>query len=172
MSMTEDRCRQVLTLYLIFMILLRLFQFTMGADGTKVKARYSFIYVWEESSNQWKIVHHHSSMMPETGGKEVSKISEEQVKNLFHLWNDALDTLDPELVASRYSKNAVLLPTVSDEPRTDKAGITNYFENFLKLKPQGTIVESHVQVGDGWCKDVGIYEVRSRGCFILLPWIR
>lgn len=36
----------------------------MGADGSKDKARYSFIYVFEEGD--WKIAHHHSSVMPES----------------------------------------------------------------------------------------------------------
>ena len=66
--------------------------------------------------------------------------------------------VDSELVASRYAKNAVLLPTVSDVPRTDHEGIKDYFDNFLQLKPQGVILESFVTIGDDWCKDVGIYE--------------
>ena len=40
-----------------------IYEFTMGADGSKVKARYSYVYIWEDS--QWKISHHHSSVMPE-----------------------------------------------------------------------------------------------------------
>jgi hypothetical protein len=28
-----------------------------------VKGRYSFVYTWEDE--QWKILHHHSSVMPE-----------------------------------------------------------------------------------------------------------
>jgi ketosteroid isomerase-like protein len=35
----------------------------MGADGSKVLARYSFVYVKEDG--EWKIAHHHSSAMPE-----------------------------------------------------------------------------------------------------------
>lgn len=131
-----------------------IYEFTMGSTGAKVKARYSFVYVYE--NNQWKIAHHHSSTMPE--GQKGQQIEADQVKNLFHLWNDALDTGDSTLVAKRYAKNAVLLPTVSDTPRTDFDSIKNYFDNFLKLKPQGVILESHVLVGDGWAKDVGIYE--------------
>jgi uncharacterized protein (TIGR02246 family) len=135
-----------------------IYEFTMGATGAKVKARYSFIYVYEDG--QWKIAHHHSSQMPE--GQKGKQIDVAQVQNLFYLWNDALDTLDSDLVAKRYSKNAVLLPTVSDTPRTDYASIKNYFDNFLKLKPQGKILESHVLCGDNWCKDVGIYEFTLR----------
>lgn len=106
-------------------------------------------------------MHHHSSEMPQ-GGKKKDKITEDQVRNLFYLWNDALDTLDSDVVAKRYSENAVLLPTVSDAPRTDYESIKEYFDNFLKLKPQGQILESHVLVGDNWAKDVGIYEFTMR----------
>ena len=35
----------------------------MGATGDKVKARYSYVYVHEDG--EWKIAHHHSSVMPE-----------------------------------------------------------------------------------------------------------
>jgi uncharacterized protein (TIGR02246 family) len=134
----------------------------MGATGDKVKARYSFIYTYEYG--QWKILHHHSSAMPESGKKAAAEnqITKDQVKNLFYLWNDALDTLDSDAVAKRYSKNAVLLPTVSDTPRTDYESIKDYFDNFLKLQPQGQILESHVLVGDNWAKDVGIYEFTMR----------
>ena len=34
-----------------------------GATGDKVKARYTYVYTYEEG--EWKIAHHHSSVMPE-----------------------------------------------------------------------------------------------------------
>jgi hypothetical protein len=37
--------------------------FTMGDDGSKIKARYSFINFFEDA--EWKISHHNSSVMPE-----------------------------------------------------------------------------------------------------------
>ena len=55
-------------------------------------------------------------------------ISEEQVRKLFYVWNDALATLDPKEVANRYSSDPILLPTVSDTPRTDYAGLEDYFK--------------------------------------------
>jgi uncharacterized protein (TIGR02246 family) len=127
----------------------------MGDTGDKVKGRYSFIYVYE--GNQWKISHHHSSVMPE-GIDIATPIKKEEVQNLFHLWNDALATGDSSLVASRYAAKGVLLPTVSDIPRDDAAKITNYFDAFLLRKPQGEILESFVTIGTNWCQDVGIYE--------------
>merc|ERR1712157_375698 len=132
-----------------------IYEFTMGASGKKVKGRYSFIYVKEDG--EWKISHHHSSMMPE-GVVSAEPITKEEVQGLFKLWNDALATNDPEKVADRYSNFGVLLPTVSDTPRTDYPGIVDYFTNFLKLKPQGEILESDVIVGTNWAQDAGIYE--------------
>jgi uncharacterized protein (TIGR02246 family) len=132
-----------------------IYEFTMGATGDKVKARYTYNYVKEDGI--WKIQHHHSSVMPEeiAMGKAIT---ESEVKSLFGLWNNALATLDPKAVASRYAKSGVLLPTVSDTPRTDFSSIEDYFINFLKLEPQGEILDSHVTIGQNWCSDVGIYE--------------
>uniref|UniRef100_A0A7R9VN03 Calcium/calmodulin-dependent protein kinase II association-domain domain-containing protein n=1 Tax=Pseudictyota dubia TaxID=2749911 RepID=A0A7R9VN03_9STRA len=131
-----------------------IYEFTMGADGSKVKARYTFIYVFEDG--QWKISHHHSSMMPE--GTLPQAITKEEVRAQFGRWNDALATLDSKKVADRYSKNAVLLPTVSDTPRTDYALIKDYFDAFLLKKPQGVILEGDIIIGHNWAQDAGIYE--------------
>ena len=135
-----------------------IYEFTLGATGDKVKARYSFVYVYEDG--QWKIQHHHSSQMPEEIPAAPAAISENEVRDLFYLWNDALATLDADKVASRYSKKTApcLLPTVSDTPRTDYASIKNYFVDFCQKKPQGTILESYVTVGHNWAMDDGIYE--------------
>jgi uncharacterized protein (TIGR02246 family) len=132
-----------------------IYEFTMGATGKKVRGRYSFVYVYED--NEWKINHHHSSIMPE-GIVAAEPITEKEVRGLFNLWNDALATKDPKKVAARYSNAGVLLPTVSDVPRTDHPGIVDYFTNFLKLEPQGTIESGNIIVGTNWAQDAGIYE--------------
>jgi len=131
------------------------YEFTFGANGQKVKGRYTFVYTWED--DEWKIAHHHSSIMPE-GIVTAEPITQTEVRSLFNLWNGALATLDPEKVADRYSKRAVLLPTVSDIPRTDYPAIVDYFTNFLKLKPQGEILSGDIIVGTNWAQDAGIYE--------------
>ncbi len=136
-----------------------IYEFTMGATGDVVKARYSFVYVKEDG--EYKIQHHHSSVMPEgiVGPQEITK---DEVRDLFHLWNDALATLEPNNVADRYAKKAVLLPTVSDVPRTDYDSIQDYFVNFLKLEPQGEILESNVVVGHNWAQDCGKFFVDAK----------
>jgi len=61
-----------------------------------------------------------------------------------------LATLDPATVASRYCKKAVLQPTVSDIPRNTKELIIDYFDNFLKKKPQGVILSGDIMTGCNW----------------------
>ena len=135
-----------------------IYEFTMGTTGEKVRGRYTFVYVYEDG--KWRISQHHSSMMPEE--TTVEPITKIEVKNLFQLWNNALLTRNPDTVARRYAKEAVLLPTVSDVPRDTHELIEDYFVNFLAKGPEGQILESFVQIGQNWCSDVGIYEFYFR----------
>ena len=77
-------------------------------------------------------------------------ITKQEVRNLFNLWNDALKTKDPDIVAQRYSKEGVLLPTLSDVPRNDYAGIRDYFVHFCEKGPVGKILEGEIFVGNNW----------------------
>jgi uncharacterized protein (TIGR02246 family) len=91
--------------------------------------------------------------------KQDKKASKAEIAALFDGWNDALQTGDPETVADRYAKDAVLLPTVSNKVRTDRAGIVDYFEHFLANKPVGTKVQTIVNVLDGDSAiDTGVYK--------------
>jgi uncharacterized protein (TIGR02246 family) len=129
---------------------------TLRAErSTRFRARYSFLYVWEDK--QWRIKHHHSSVMPEE--TPPNEMTVDRVRNLFHLWNDSLDTLNADTVARRFTKNAVVLPTISNIPRTDYESIRAYYEEFLKYKPQARIVQSHVTIGSDSARDVGTYEL-------------
>lgn len=74
--------------------------------------------------------------------------SDTEIAGLFDQWNRALATGDPQKVADLYAPNAVLLPTVSDDVRTDRAAIVDYFTEFLQSKPQGVIDEEIVDVID------------------------
>jgi uncharacterized protein (TIGR02246 family) len=64
----------------------------------------------------------------------------------FYKWNNALATLNPENVIDLYSPDAILLPTVSDDVRTTKEERRQYFIDFLKKQPQGTLDEYHIRL--------------------------
>ena len=130
---------------------LGIYEFTFE-DGSKVKARYSFVYAFEDG--QWMISHHHSSLMPQEVVRPA-KITETEVRALFNLWNDALHTGEPYTVAARYSKDAVLLPTLSDKARYTTDEIADYFVGFLRKKPDGKILEGNVKIGPNWAQDAG-----------------
>lgn len=138
-----------------------IYEFTFGTTGATVQGRYSYLYT-PQADGTWKILHHHSSQMPE--GLNPEPITEDEVKDLFSLWNDALKTGDPATVAERYAKEGVLLPTMKDDSRTDFAGIEDYFISFLKNKPTGEIIESNVMIGHNWAQDVGKYIIVQFFC--------
>ncbi|MFF7042263.1 SgcJ/EcaC family oxidoreductase [Streptomyces massasporeus] len=93
------------------------------------------------------------------GDKHTRPVTKAQVLGLFDRWNAALQTGDPDRVADLYAKDAVLLPTVSNQVRADRAGIVDYFEHFLPNKPVGTKVESVVNILDrDTVIDTGVYE--------------
>lgn len=60
-----------------------IYEFTMGASGAVVRARYSFVYVFEDG--QWKIAHHHSSQMPESIQPKQPTLSDQEVRGLFNV---------------------------------------------------------------------------------------
>jgi uncharacterized protein (TIGR02246 family) len=84
------------------------------------------------------------------------KLAEE----LFERWNNALKTLDPRKVAECYAEDAVLLPTVSNIPRTNREEITDYFKHFLEKKPVGVVNQRNVKFGCNKITDAGIYTFR------------
>ncbi|MER5215738.1 SgcJ/EcaC family oxidoreductase [Streptomyces sp. NPDC002838] len=93
------------------------------------------------------------------GPKAPAMPTTKQVATVFDGWNAALQTGDPEKVADLYAKDAVLLPTLSNKVRGDRAGIVDYFEHFLANKPVGKKIESHINVLDGDSAiDAGVYE--------------
>ncbi|MEU0947026.1 SgcJ/EcaC family oxidoreductase [Streptomyces canus] len=93
------------------------------------------------------------------GSEPAKKPSKKQIAALFDQWNAALRTGDADKVADLYAKDAVLLPTVSNKVRTDRAGIVDYFEHFLQNKPAGKKVRTIVNVLDSNSAiDTGVYE--------------
>ena len=79
---------------------------------------------------------------------EVGQPTQQQIAVLFDEWNAALATGNPEKVADLYAPDAVLLPTLSPQIRTTRAGIVDYFTHFLPSKPQAVITQEIITVLD------------------------
>ena len=90
-------------------------------------------------------------------------VSEAEVAALFTRWNASLKTLDADKVTANYSSNAVLLPTVSNTPRTNHAEVRDYFVKFLQAEPQGVIEKRTIKIGCNTAYDVGIYTFTMKG---------
>ncbi len=71
-----------------------------------------------------------SGQLLKDGVTGCALISQCQEQVLFERWNAALQTKDPEQVAKLYSRHAILLPTLSDLPRTDHDTIVDDFSHF------------------------------------------
>ena len=68
--------------------------------------------------------------------RACTKTSAQEIAALFDRWNASLATLDPDKMAALYTPEAVLLPTLSNKPRTNHEEIREYFVHFLEKKPQ------------------------------------
>ena len=79
------------------------------------------------------------------------------VAALFDKWNLTLTTLDSNKVADLYWPDGVLLPTVSNQPRTNTALIKDYFDHFLEKHPRGRIDERHLHHSCNLSVDMGLY---------------
>lgn len=85
--------------------------------------------------------------------------SQEFIAKQFNIWNAALQTRDAEKVAALYCESGgVLIPTVSNQVRTNRSEIADYFEHFLQLKPAGQIDKDYIRVlGPDTAVNSGLY---------------
>lgn len=86
------------------------------------------------------------------------QLTDSDVGALFSKWNLALASLDPKRVAGLYWPDAVLLPTVSNIPRTNSAAIEDYFVHFLQKFPRGTILSRTIYHACNLALDMGLYD--------------
>lgn len=90
-----------------------------------------------------------SSSDRKTQWHDSAAAQRQQIAAQFGIWNRALATGDADKVASLYTKDATLLATVSADIKEGRTEIRNYFrDEFLPLKPQGVITESHITLLD------------------------
>jgi len=84
-------------------------------------------------------------------------INAQIVAALFDRWNASLATNNPDKVVANYASDAVLLPTLSNTPRTNRKQMRAYFVDFLKKHPIGHIDQRTVRFGCDWATDTGLY---------------
>lgn len=97
-----------------------------------------------------------------SGSAACAPVTQAQVGALFDRWNDSLRTLDPDKVTANYAPDGVLLPTVSNNPRSTPAEIRDYFVKFLKGEPRGTIDKRIIRIGCNVAQDVGTYTFKFK----------
>jgi uncharacterized protein (TIGR02246 family) len=83
--------------------------------------------------------------------------NESEIAGLFDQWNASLATGDPDQVVANYSPEGVLLPTLSDVPRTTPEAMREYFVDFLAKSPVGTINSRTIHIGCNMAVDTGLY---------------
>ena len=88
-----------------------------------------------------------------------AQVSDAAVEGQFARFNAAWATKNPDTVTALFAPGAVLLPTLSNTPRTDAAGIRDYFVSFLKRSPVGAINTSNVRLGCNMASRVGTWTV-------------
>lgn len=103
-----------------------------------------------------------SAMASKSSGDCV-KATQSEIASLFDRWNNSLQTGKPAEVVKNYATDAVLLPTVSNKPRTNHALIEDYFVMFLQKRPSGVINDRTIRIGCNVASDVGIYTFTLNG---------
>ncbi|MFM7447621.1 MAG: SgcJ/EcaC family oxidoreductase [Leptolyngbyaceae cyanobacterium] len=104
-------------------------------------------------------------------------VTKADITALFEQWDQSLQTGKPSEVAKNYADDAILVPTVSNKVRHTHPEIEDYFQRFLKLKPDGRIEEQNIQIYCDVAVNSGTYtfavvkegqpsEVKARFTFI------
>ena len=97
------------------------------------------------------------TLAPAQTSQTCAPVTEQQVKGFFDRWNASLKSLKPDEVLSNYAPDAILLPTVSNQPRLTQAERRDYFAHFLENKPQGVIDQRVIHLGCNDALDSGVY---------------
>ena len=92
-------------------------------------------------------------------GATCAKASPAALDAKFAEFNSAWATKNPDTVTALFDDDAVLLATVANAPRTDHAGIRDYFVKFLKGSPVGRIDSSTFKHGCNWALRAGTWTV-------------
>lgn len=102
---------------------------------------------------------HQPQGMARPHSMQCAAVTQAQAEALFNQFDAAWATKNPDRVTDLFARDAVLLPTVSNTPRTDRAGIRDYFVTFLKNSPKGSIDTSALRIGCNSIARMGTWTV-------------
>jgi len=89
---------------------------------------------------------------------------ETEILALFAKWDRSLATCDAKEVDANYARDAILIPTLSNEIRHTSTGRIAYFrDTFLPKKPRGEIVKHYVRCIGDIAINSGIYAFTYNG---------
>jgi uncharacterized protein (TIGR02246 family) len=86
-------------------------------------------------------------------------VTTSEIEAQFQRFTDAWATLDPDAVTALFTVEPVLLPTMSNLPRTTAAGVRDYFVSFLRNRPAARIDTSTVEIDCRTASRVGTWTV-------------
>ncbi|WP_088306957.1 SgcJ/EcaC family oxidoreductase [Novosphingobium sp. B 225] len=93
------------------------------------------------------------------GKAQCQMLSAAKLDDHFARFNAAWATKNPVTVTALFDDDAVLLATLANAPRTDHAGVRDYFVKFLKGSPVGRIDTSTIKSGCNWAMRSGTWTV-------------
>lgn len=91
--------------------------------------------------------------------ERCAAVSQATVESWFTAFNASWATKKPANVAALFTKDAVLLATVSNKPRTTPAEVEDYFVKFLKGSPVGTVNTSTIKMSCNSISRLGTWTV-------------
>ncbi len=94
--------------------------------------------------------------------QKCPQVDKSEIAQLFDRWNASLKTGKASEVVKNYAPNAILLPTVSNQVRHNRTQIKQYFEQFLKLQPVGTMKEENIKIFCDVAIVSGRYDINLR----------
>jgi uncharacterized protein (TIGR02246 family) len=88
------------------------------------------------------------------------RTTEPQIAALFDRWNRALQSGEPDQIVSLYAGRSILLPTLSNVPRLTPDAKRDYFVEFMRRQPVGTIDSRLIEIDCNTAFDAGTYTFR------------
>lgn len=100
-----------------------------------------------------------SSTVAQAKTETCQDITPAQIESLFADFNNSWASKDPAKVTALFTKEPVLLATVSNKPRTTPAEVNDYFVTFLKGSPVATINTSTIEIDCKTASRLGTWTV-------------